>query len=399
MSLTYGIVPNIARVGNDSRSNFGDDIFGVGENAAAGQADFLAGSGAFTLRVGRANTTLIAPSNVQLNDILGILEFGAWAAQWFGVAKITSTVTDGTADNRRPGSDLRFYTNLENDVQTLRGLIRNNGNWSVGGTEATIARMDVWTPGANSLQYALTLRNPNGNNGGGTYVGLAFSVDGSASLAKGAMLYERTTLDWGRGRLLICQNEVADVSYPTASDVVAVVENNGHFGIGHQWTRTVVPESMLHVADSSLSDIILQTSAGSSLNSVFYGRKSRGTVAAPTNIVASDYYIAFTGVGRSSAQWWETASIRFLCDGAVTDGQRPPSSIEFWTNPSNAVPALRFKIDTAGVWNWLTAANESTGAGAALLGANCPAGTLAAPYTWITQKTSDGSTVFGPVWK
>jgi hypothetical protein len=45
------------------------------------------------------------------------------------------------------------------------------------------------------------------------------------------------------------------------------------------------------------------------------------------------------------------------------------------------------------------AGNESTGAGAALLGTNSPATTLAAPYTWVTLKTSDGSTVYMPVWK
>jgi hypothetical protein len=42
---------------------------------------------------------------------------------------------------------------------------------------------------------------------------------------------------------------------------------------------------------------------------------------------------------------------------------------------------------------------ESTGAGSALLGANCPAVTVAAPYKWIKARTSDTSTVYFPVWK
>lgn len=45
------------------------------------------------------------------------------------------------------------------------------------------------------------------------------------------------------------------------------------------------------------------------------------------------------------------------------------------------------------------AGTNSTGAGSALLGANSPASTLTAPYTWITVITSDGSTGFIPVWK
>lgn len=42
---------------------------------------------------------------------------------------------------------------------------------------------------------------------------------------------------------------------------------------------------------------------------------------------------------------------------------------------------------------------NSTGAGSSLLGANSPATTLTAPYTWISVITSDGSTCFFPVWK
>lgn len=42
---------------------------------------------------------------------------------------------------------------------------------------------------------------------------------------------------------------------------------------------------------------------------------------------------------------------------------------------------------------------NTTGAGSALLGANCPASTVSAPYTWIQATSSDGSTVYIPVWK
>ncbi len=42
---------------------------------------------------------------------------------------------------------------------------------------------------------------------------------------------------------------------------------------------------------------------------------------------------------------------------------------------------------------------NTTGAGAALLGANSPAVTLTDPYTWITVTTNDGSTAYFPVWK
>jgi len=45
------------------------------------------------------------------------------------------------------------------------------------------------------------------------------------------------------------------------------------------------------------------------------------------------------------------------------------------------------------------AAGNTSGAGTALLGANSPAVTNTAPYTWATVTTSDGSTGYVPVWK
>lgn len=42
---------------------------------------------------------------------------------------------------------------------------------------------------------------------------------------------------------------------------------------------------------------------------------------------------------------------------------------------------------------------NTTGAGSAALGANCPAVTATAPYTWLKAISSDGSTVYIPCWK
>ena len=43
--------------------------------------------------------------------------------------------------------------------------------------------------------------------------------------------------------------------------------------------------------------------------------------------------------------------------------------------------------------------NNATGAGSAALGANCPATTTTAPYTWLKMLSGDGSTVYIPCWK
>lgn len=46
-----------------------------------------------------------------------------------------------------------------------------------------------------------------------------------------------------------------------------------------------------------------------------------------------------------------------------------------------------------------TSALTATGVGIPLWGANCPAGTLSAPYTWIRVVVPDGSVCFVPAFK
>lgn len=57
----------------------------------------------------------------------------------------------------------------------------------------------------------------------------------------------------------------------------------------------------------------------------------------------------------------------------------------------------RFRIDTDGIPKF--SGTNTTGAGSAALGANSPAVTNTAPYTWFKVRTSDGSDGFVPVWK
>jgi hypothetical protein len=49
--------------------------------------------------------------------------------------------------------------------------------------------------------------------------------------------------------------------------------------------------------------------------------------------------------------------------------------------------------------NDFTYTQNTTGGGSAALGANSPASTNTAPYTWFKMKSSDGSTVYVPAWK
>jgi hypothetical protein len=77
------------------------------------------------------------------------------------------------------------------------------------------------------------------------------------------------------------------------------------------------------------------------------------------------------------------------------------------TAPSSTLPTIRFtltatehlRLETGFVFSNMVAGNESTAAGVPLLGANCPATTLSAPFKWFKVKTQDGSTAYIPAWK
>lgn len=80
-----------------------------------------------------------------------------------------------------------------------------------------------------------------------------------------------------------------------------------------------------------------------------------------------------------------------------------PASISATVQHSASFANINF-IDSTGASDFLQAAKalselaNSTGAGAASLGANSPAGTPAQPYTWLQAKAHDGTPVFIPAW-
>ena len=73
-------------------------------------------------------------------------------------------------------------------------------------------------------------------------------------------------------------------------------------------------------------------------------------------------------------------------------------------NGGNSVPVAIFgvngttklSISSSGILQYNT---NTTGSGTALLGTNCPATTVSAPYTWLQMQSSDGNTVYVPAWK
>jgi hypothetical protein len=66
----------------------------------------------------------------------------------------------------------------------------------------------------------------------------------------------------------------------------------------------------------------------------------------------------------------------------------PGNTIEVQSGWTVSVQTIKF-----------TSAVTATGVGIPLWGANCPAGTLSAPYTWIRALAPDGSIIYIPAYK
>lgn len=109
---------------------------------------------------------------------------------------------------------------------------------------------------------------------------------------------------------------------------------------------------------------------------------TRGLYINPTLTAAADWRSLEINTGIATGR------------GLVVKGATSQSAnLQEWQDSSAAV---LFSIGATGVPKFGT---NTTGAGTALISTNCPAVTPTAPYTWLTVKTSDGSTAYVPAWK
>jgi len=105
-------------------------------------------------------------------------------------------------------------------------------------------------------------------------------------------------------------------------------------------------------------------------------------------------YIKFSVSGTTGSGVGDGFNIGVSSGGVAQLIQYENAGIDIYTNN-----ALALSLTAGGTLYFRVAANETTGAGSAALGANCPAVTASAPFKWITMALSDGSTVFVPAWK
>lgn len=130
-----------------------------------------------------------------------------------------------------------------------------------------------------------------------------------------------------------------------------------------------------------------------------------GSTSANTIVQSGDSLLDIGAYGANGSDYSISSRIRFTVDGTPGAGSDMPGAIDFQVSPDGAAnPASALKLTNDKIAHFAgviqtAAAQESTGAGTALLSTNCPASTVSAPYTWLKFKTSDNSTVYIPCWK
>lgn len=134
------------------------------------------------------------------------------------------------------------------------------------------------------------------------------------------------------------------------------------------------------------------------------GSATYNTVA-PTNgmIIEGNVGIGTTAPGikldvLGSARVYNSAADAAILIGSdQVDANSAKISYNRGTANLDITPRSTYATNLAGKLKF--SITNSTGAGSALLGSNCPAVTVINPYTWITVTTSDGSIGYMPIWK
>jgi hypothetical protein len=200
-------------------------------------------------------------------------------------------------------------------------------------------------------------------NSGGTATGLAVQNLGSTNASYSGMLFF-DQLDqlaqfqgFSNGTHEYRINNIARVSpggafngsinFMIGSASRLFVASSGNVGIG-----TTLPSTNFEVSNALVptpNAAVLAASYGNSpANSVFVGRKARGTEAAPTQVLNGDGLVSVNGRGFGTTQFGGGASITMRATEDYTDTARG-GMIQFFTTPNGTTtPTPRMSITDGG---------------------------------------------------
>lgn len=219
--------------------------------------------------------------------------------------------------------------------------------------------------------------------------------------------YYRDSQSWRKGVIqLLCDIEeaIATITGENLWDKLGTVlsphvaGDDVNLGTGDLLATDVTASNSLYVNKTTTPAIIYGTSAGEDTVFEIKGARGSGSDDGILRVLAGGAYSNGRGAylelrGENADSSAGNAVLNFP-GNCYLQGANADSNIYMTTNLTT-----RLTIPATGESYQTVAANESTGAGSAALGANCPAVTAAAPYTWIKVKTSNASVCYIPVWK
>lgn len=276
-----------------------------------------------------AAASTIAPGNLGLMDSTaqaagtgGMLVFGGKytdAGAYTTGGWIRASKTNATTGNY--SFDMTFGTRVNGSgamAEVLR--LSSTGNVGIAEGNTPTQALSIYRAGATAAYTSY------GNSAVGLN-GSLFGVDTS-------------------GNTVISNTQALPILLSTNGVERVRILSDGNVGIG-----TTTPGGLLHIAETSTAGntFIVEANGASAVGAGIRLRHARGTVAAPTNIVAGDTTGFIAGQAYTGGTWASTAEIDFLTEStAFTSGLRPASAISFYTNPADGSQTERMRITSAG---------------------------------------------------
>ena len=300
----------------------------------------------------------------------------------------------GTSTNTRARMGAKFGSGLEGSytfqtrntagVLGERMVINSEGNVGIG-TDIPDGKLEVLSDNANSEIMATSYGNTNSNipvftgrkargtksspvavqNGDYLFFlgGRGYQGNGSfPTNSSGAIVLKADETHSSSARGTSITFETTDNGTSTRDERLRI-DHSGNVGIA-----TSTPSAKLHVSNddvtvnagliSGTAPTSLVSGNGTTINStivagsssfnrpVFQGRRSRGTLTAPSAVINNDYIMSFVASGYDGSASQFGAAIDFFADANVTNGNVPTRiSLSTGSNSSNRTERLTVKSD------------------------------------------------------
>jgi hypothetical protein len=348
----------------------------LGSTAASNAASLIYLPNAYTMVIARNNfahcqTAIVGRlSNEHFSNAIQVLgnHFGAEIATMGIRNPAQNWLIQGNTFEQLSGGGAGAY---HGGLGAINVVI--DGNWfgdsNVTGTQIT------W------LGYNLTVSN-NFLTGGQT--GIALGPDSAGVVITGNFIGSQTT----------------GINLGTTAQTGVVIAGNKFEGVATPIANLAVAHQNVTITGNhpaAVSDLI--RSGNITLEGTTYHRfPSDGTVAVAKFAGGLEVHVRPDAGKRGLLTFTEDT----IADRWVVGTKPSDANLYFGTGNSTSNTDRVIVRSDGGVTMTGTPrfnASNTTGAGSASLGANCPAATLGAPYRWIGITTADGSTAYVPCWK